>query len=187
MGVGTSVQSTGPGKSDGFTLTEVIIVVFIIALMSSVVIMNLPEPRPGAVTQADGLVRDLKRASREAIVSGEPVALAVRGGQYRFERYRGGFWTPAGVRNRADLNSEPIVISVSRTDETRSRARARTDDRERNETPADFERSLVFSPVGDVTPAQIIVTGGVHRIGIDISVSGEIARFDASRIAAVTP
>ena len=81
----------------GFTMVEVLIVVFIIALMSAVVVMNLPAAKPEAVSRADALVRDLNRASHEAIVSGEPVALAVRGGAYRFERYRAGFWSPTGA------------------------------------------------------------------------------------------
>ncbi|MEM7767123.1 MAG: GspH/FimT family pseudopilin [Pseudomonadota bacterium] len=164
----------------GFTLVEVMIVVFIIALMSAVVMVNLPSTKPGAVRHADALQRDLTRAAREAIVSGEPVALATRGGSYRFERYRAGYWSPAGEVVRARGTAGPsIVLDVLRDGETRRRA-APTAESAR-EAAAQFQRQIVFDPVGGATPARIIITGDRYRQAITVSANGTITQRNADQ------
>ncbi len=165
-----------PRAEAGFTLVEIMIVVFIIALMSTVVIVNLPAGKPAAATRVDALHRDLTRAAREAIVSGEPLALAVRDGRYRFERYRGGYWSPAGaVAGGAGSGAGAVTVEVFREGEDRLQARR---DSSRTGQPDDsFERKLVFSPVGDATPVEIYVTDGVYRRGLAVSSNGEIRRI----------
>lgn len=179
---GVAAQGSGPQRAEaGFTLVEIMIVVFIIALMSTVVVMNLPSAQSGTATRADALQRDLNRAAREAIVSGEPVALAVRGGQYRFERYRAGYWSPAGgVAGPQAAAASGLVLDIVAAGEPRRKRVREATPRTRTGASAalpDFERKLVFSPVGDATPVTILLTDGADRAGITVSANGEITRM----------
>jgi len=184
------------GAEAGFTLVEIMIVVFIIALMSTLVVMNLPAGKPGAIRSADALYRDLNRAAREAIVSGEPVALAVEGSAYRFERYRAGHWSPTGGVAGTPGTSAPggLVLEVLAEEEGRPAgaraASARREAQRRSQagrsrsgpgSQAGFERRLVFSPVGEATPVRILVTDGTHQSAIAVSANGDIRRVATER------
>ena len=162
-------------KDHGFTLVEILVVVFIIALMTSVVVVSLPDGKSSAATGADDLQRELQRAGREAIVSGHPIALSVSGSTYRFERYQRGDWLPVSSPISAAPNArEPIVLEVLREDDA---SKAASNDA--SETV--FERKLVFSPVGDVTPATLILSGNRERVGLYVSADGSVRRFDPTR------
>ena len=63
------------GRDAGFSLMEMLVVVFIIAIASTAVVLTLPEPTPDARKRADTLARELVQAGRESIISGEPIAL----------------------------------------------------------------------------------------------------------------
>ncbi|MEM0986504.1 MAG: GspH/FimT family pseudopilin [Pseudomonadota bacterium] len=159
----------------GFTLVEILVVVFIVALMSAVVVVNLPAPKPAGLVRADEIARDLRRASQEAIISGEPIALSILDGRYRFERYRAGFWSPAGaVSAGREASTGRVSVEIIRDDAGNRRRNAPQD--RTGDTTAEFERQLVFSPVGDATPARVIISGSGDEWVIRVTASGDVQR-----------
>lgn len=157
-------------RDAGFSLMEMLVVVFIIAMASTAVVLTLPEPTPDARKHADALARELVQAGRESIISGEPIALTANADGYRFQRYRGGEWLPMGtgksLSDRATPEAERTRLAVTslqdtETARTRSyRTRAAEEDAKAAALP-----DVIFYPVGEATPAEIVVDqGGVQAI-----------------------
>ncbi len=157
----------------GFTLTELLVTLFIIALMAGTVLVSLPARASDAERYASALSLALHRAGREAIVSGEPVAFALRGSSlHRFERYSGGGWQVMGAGSGQLDENAAIHVSVLHAEGARKTARARG---ERKSAPAraapEYARQLIFAPTGEATPAIITIRGprGEYRVSIDAS------------------
>ena len=176
------ISETGPRKTDqltsrlddrGFTLIEVLIVVFIIGLMSSLVLFSLPERPPEVHREVDRTMRIFKLAAREAIASGEPVAWRQGDGGHEFRRYRFGKWQylSTGPLTRVqDLEySEGVSLEIIRSaqdERDRSDRDRRRDDED--EGPPPFEPDLVFFPTGESNDVLLRITGreGVEYVSV---------------------
>ncbi|MCI4645403.1 MAG: GspH/FimT family pseudopilin [Hyphomonadaceae bacterium] len=165
----------------GFTLVELLVVVFIIALMSTIVVLSLPEGNTPLRGMTQALALKLNQAGRESILTGEPVALAMAGEEsFRFERYRDGEWSTEDLRHLAlQTRDTASGVSVSIAHQSASlRPVAASTGREGDDTPGDqFHRQVVFSPLGEATPAEIRLQDGAEEAVIRITESGEVS-FD---------
>ena len=161
----------------GFSLTELLVVVFIIGLMSTLVLVSLPPAATPLEREANRLEHSLSQAAREAIVSGEPIAWShsANGGS-RFEAYRLGEWTGLGRARtsgeRADIRIrvEHLGLALAE-DETDGEGRAR-----RGGAVDSFVRSVIFYPVGEATPARIHLSQGLEEVVLRVDATGEVLR-----------
>lgn len=78
----------------GFTLIEVMVVIVIIGLMSSLVLLNMPASEKTAREQAEELAARLTLAARSAVLSGETVGVTLTSEGYGFLRRRASGWKP---------------------------------------------------------------------------------------------
>lgn len=76
--------------------------IFIIGLVSSAVVMNLPKDPPAAKQMAEGLTRQLNIAAQESLLSGTPFALGVSERGYSLLTYDGTDWVTTDSREWAD-------------------------------------------------------------------------------------
>lgn len=76
----------------GFSLIELLVVIVIIGLLSSVVVMTMTDPRGRITGDADRFAGRIRAARDSAIVSGRPMALWVSQTGYGFARREGGNW-----------------------------------------------------------------------------------------------
>lgn len=79
----------------GFTLIEVLAVVFILGLAAGFIVLTQPAPDARADVAAERVVARLRAAAREAVIAGEPIGVAFERDRLEFFRYRQGVWRPA--------------------------------------------------------------------------------------------
>ena len=80
--------------SRGFTLVELMIVLFIIGLVSAIVVMSMPDPRGRLVDEAERFAGHVIAARDNAVLQSRPMALALDASGYRFEERSEGAWLP---------------------------------------------------------------------------------------------
>jgi general secretion pathway protein H len=78
----------------GFTLIELMVVVTMIALVSAVAVLAIPDPRGRVLDEAERFAARTRAAQTEAIVAAAPVSVWVTAGGYGFDQRRGRSWTP---------------------------------------------------------------------------------------------
>lgn len=79
-------------RRNGFSLIELLVVIVIIGLLSSVVVLTMTDPRGRITGDADRFAGRVRAARDSAIVSGRPMALWVSQTGYGFERRQDGTW-----------------------------------------------------------------------------------------------
>ena len=108
--IGIRLLRTRPGSDQGFTLIEVLLVVFIIGLASSVVVGTLPS-RPAAVQEESiRLERTIDDLSARSVLSGGFYALDVSLDGYTASRWVEGAWLP--LNNGSYVLPDEVRISV---------------------------------------------------------------------------
>lgn len=80
----------------GLTLVELLVVVAILALASSVVLLTAPPLRPKVRDDAERFAARLTMATDGAISSGESVRLSLNPAGYEFQRFDGEKWEAPG-------------------------------------------------------------------------------------------
>ncbi len=177
---GSPARSPVPVRPDGgWTLVELLVVVFVIGLMSGLVVMSLPPGTPLAEREADRLARILDRTAKEAIVAGEPLAWRLDGGAYRLERYRDGDWqpadlarppapVPASLRVRVALDGA-VAADAGGDGGGRGLAAAR-------DAEAVLARRIIFLPYGEATPADILLQGTGSEATVRVTADGDVQR-----------
>lgn len=172
-------RSARLSKEAGFTLVELLVVVFIIALMAGLVVVNLPQPAPPAETHARALSRAFHQAARESIVSGQPIAWSLREkGGSRFERFAGGEWeVMAGSRDPRGQSGSGGTVHVEVVYPAGGRVPAANTGGQtpgRTDKAELFHRQIIFSPVGEATAAEIIVRSGQDEYRLWLDEAGEV-------------
>ncbi|WP_294087731.1 GspH/FimT family pseudopilin [Sphingomonas sp.] len=88
----------GRSAQQGFTLIELMIVITIIALMSALVVLALPDPRGRLIDEAERFAARARTAHDLAIVEGHSISLWVSRDGYGFERRERGSWVAIDQR-----------------------------------------------------------------------------------------
>jgi general secretion pathway protein H len=138
----------------GFTLIEVLVVVMIIAIIVSLVAVNLlPDARQSLREEGTRLALLLGHAHDEAIATGAPLAWQRTDTGYRFlERGPDRTWQPVELDASLRARALPVGVSVAAI-----------------ETPAAANGgnpAILLSPTGVGEPFRITLALGEHRVRI---------------------
>ncbi len=85
-------------RTNGFTLVEIMVVVFLIGLASAAVVLNLPGDASKLRDQADRLAARIAAARDVAVMESRPTAVWLRPSGYGFEQRRDGSWQAAAAK-----------------------------------------------------------------------------------------
>lgn len=149
-----------PQSQAGFTLVEVMTVVFIIGLTSSLVILTMPERPSASERAADAFARDVRQASDRAILTGRVQGIDLVEDGYRFVEWRGDGWERVPQRGRRDRTEVNLTL--------------RGDGRRFDE--AEDLPELLFDPTGVNDPVELDFRIGSERYVILIAPDGEVSR-----------
>ncbi len=118
-------------REGGFTLIEMMMVLLIIGLMSTAVLLTIPDKKPVAQNFTDDLVRDLNLAAQTSLISGQPSGLGLTRDGYIIYNFQDEVW------RQSDQKNWPENVSV-RFEK----------DRRRLELPRKALPIIIFEPTG---------------------------------------
>lgn len=92
MKMPTSIPTRPCVAETGFTLVEMLLVVFILGLASAAVVLMLPASGGAVRSDAERLAARVAAARDHAVLEAEPIAVWTRPSGYGFERRTNGAW-----------------------------------------------------------------------------------------------
>lgn len=141
-------------KTNGFTLIELMVVIFLIGLAAGAVVLTMPSSGSGVRQEAESLAARIAAARDQAVLQSRGMAVWLRPSGYGFEQKRDGAWQP--------LDHKPFQT----TDWKRGTGLAGA---------AGQNIRVGFDATGMPTaPAQLKLTNGGNSIIVDIAASGEV-------------
>ncbi|MEL6753318.1 MAG: type II secretion system minor pseudopilin GspH [Pseudomonadota bacterium] len=146
----------------GFSMVELMVVVFIIGLVASFIVLSAPAPRDELEQEAQRVSALLQQAADEALVSGQPYGIRLEGRTLQVVRLNAGVWQ--GVTGaQIALSSDHALNLVSETDPV----------------AGDSAPAIWFDPSGMAQPATMELSDTRDRLALSVSVSGEVTLMEA--------
>jgi general secretion pathway protein H len=147
-----SIRTDPELSASGFTLVEMMVVIFLLGLASAAVILTLPDGDSTARTEAERMAARVAAARDEAVLQSRPIAFWTRASGYGFERRTDGRWQP-----------HPAKPFGARSFEKGTRITGAAQSR------------IVFDSTGlPSAAAEILLASGDGRSRIVVSASGEV-------------
>ena len=147
------MRISATGRTRGFTLVELLIVLTILGLMSAAVVIAMPDPRGSLTAEAERFAARAAAARDLAIVDAEALSMRVTPAGYGFDRREDSQWRP--------LNREPFVDHVWPEGTRAVLGNGET-------------TRILFDPTGLADPARVTLVRGDEQVVVEIGVDGEI-------------
>lgn len=142
----------------GMTLVEVMVVVFIIGLTSSLVILTMPQRTDPAELVADNFARDVRQLADRAILTGRMQGIDLNDEGYLFVQWDGVEW--ARLQDRGIDRAEQVQMRVIGSPEDATVK----------------QPNLVFDPTGVNDPVQVEISVGANQFLLLVDANGEVVR-----------
>ncbi len=153
MKMPTSIPTEHRPEANGFTLVEMLVVIFLLGLASAAVVLMLPGGDSTVRNDAERLAARIAAARDEAVMQARPVAVWTRASGYGFEQRFDGQW-----RTHPDATFKARNFD----DGTRIAGAA--------------QKRILFDATGlPSSPAEIDLVNGEGRSRVSVSASGEVA------------
>lgn len=130
-----------PHKEAGFTLVEILAVLIIIGIMSSVVILSIPTPKTALDKQAQVVVGTLNKMAQESIINGRVSAAGFDRSGYVLYEYADDAWQELA----SDEWDESYRLKYKRIGAAL-------------DLPKKAEPSILFQPTGLSTPFELAMS-----------------------------
>jgi len=141
-------------QETGFTLVEVLAVLIIIGLMSSIVILSIPTPKSALEKQAQVMVGSLNQLAQNSIINGRVSAAGFSQSGYTLYEYDQDEWQELA----SDEWDEGYRLQYKRADT-------------RLDIPKNASPSIVFEPTGLSTPFELAMSD--NDIGYTLMTAGD--------------
>ena len=145
-------------KEAGFTLVEILCVLVVIGLMSSVVVLSIPQPKSELEKQAELLSGQLNALAQDGLISGSVTAAGFSKDGYALYSYENSEWAE---KASADWSGSYRL--------TLSRGTAKLD------MPKTAEPIMLFQPTGLSTPFELTLSDRETRYALKTEGDGRIA------------
>jgi general secretion pathway protein H len=140
------------GRTSGFTLVELMVVLFIIALVSAAAIVAMPDPRGALRSEALRFAARADAARERAMMDNKPVALVLNERGYGFEWRSGGEWRTM---------SERPFVAQEWSEGTRASLQS-------------GESRIVFDSTGFAEPARLRLVRGSEEAQVEVTDGGRV-------------
>jgi general secretion pathway protein H len=144
---------------DGYTLIEALVTLTVLGLMAGVVVLSAPGPDRRAREAAEILAARLSHAGEESIIVNKPIAFFVTAKGYGFSELDERGWRIVERRSPLAFRAWP------------DGAEFRLEGMPAEQLQREDGRAIRFDPVGEATPAHIVLTLSGARF--DIVVDGQ--------------
>lgn len=128
-------------KESGFTLVEILCVLVVIGLMSSVVVLSIPQPKSELEKQAELLSGQLNALAQDGVISGSVTAAGFSKEGYALYAFENSEWATLAQGEWHD--SYRLTLT---------RASAKLD------VPKTTEPIILFQPTGLSTPFELMLS-----------------------------
>jgi general secretion pathway protein H len=102
-----------PNKETGFTLVELMVVLFLIGLAAGAVILTVSGSTRSSASQAEEFAARIAALRDRSVIEGRPLAYWVRASGYGFERREGTKWRSLDTKPFATVNwQQPAQANI---------------------------------------------------------------------------
>jgi general secretion pathway protein H len=162
-----SAEARPRARERGFTLIELMVVLFIIGLVAGAVVLALPGDSAALSEDADRFAARVAAARDEAVVSARPIAVWIAPSGYGFDARQDRQWVPLNARMLANRDWKPGTIA---------RIEDAATDGEGDEAEQGRARFWFDSTGLPNMPVTVVLARGANSDRIVISATGEVAR-----------
>ena len=165
-------RSSSPSKlredfHNGFTLIELMVVLFIIGLVAGAVVLALPGDSAALSEDADRFAARVAAARDEAVVSARPIAVWIAPSGYGFDARQDRAWVPLNARTLPNQDWKPGTIA---------RIEEAAVEGEKDEAEQGRARFWFDSTGLPNRPITVVLARGANSDRIVISAMGEVGR-----------
>jgi len=144
-------------KESGFTLVEILAVLVVIGLMSSVVILSMPRPSSTLDKQAERLTAELNALAQDGLISGSVNAAGFSENGYALYSFENSEWTERSADEWQDSYRMTLTRGSARID-----------------LPKEVNPTIMFQPTGLSTPFELSLSDGDMKYALKTTGDGRI-------------
>lgn len=137
-------KANGPAHN-GFSLVELMVVLFVIALMAGAAVLSMPDGSGDLRREAERFAARTMAARDEAIATSAPVSAVVGPAGYYFERRTDGRWMPLDGTLAATDWGDGTVAAVDGQGQSKGKGKGQGQGQDRG---APANRRVIFDPLG---------------------------------------